>query len=336
LKTIRVFLGVAISALFLFLIFRAVDVAQVWSSLKTAEFAWIPLAVGIYFCAVWLRTTRWTMLMKPVKKCATRTLFPIYIISYMANNVLPLRIGDIYRAYIVGKKERVSKSASLVTIGVERIFDGLTMLLLLFLSFIFYPVSDKNVKLAIQAGALIFLTAIVVCYIIVLNRKWAFWFFHKILPLTPEKFHHRMDEIFGNFFKGLDALKGAKDILRVIGLSLATWLVEAASYLVVLWSFGFSGQYYVAVSAMALVNLMIIVPAAPGYFGPFEAACIIILGKTGYGNVTHFTDEIATAYALVLHVVVQWIPSTFLGLYYMWREHISFKEIQTDSSHVEQ
>ncbi len=330
-KSIRFLIGIIISAGLLYLILDRVDVGKVWIAMKGVDLIWLIPAILIYFLAIWVRTTRWALLMKPIKKCTTRRFFPIYIISYMANNILPLRIGDFYRAYIVGKKEGVSKGASLVTIGVERIFDGLTMLVLLFISVMFYPVSDPRVKLAIQIGSVIFLTALFICYLVVLNKNWAQWIFDRILVFAPERSHPKLTDIFENFFKGLDSLRGAKDILLVAGLSLFTWLLEAASYMVVLWAFGFWGGFHVAVSTMALVNLMIIVPAAPGYFGPFEIACIIILGKSGYGSVTHFTDSIAAAYALILHVVVQWLPTTLMGLYYMWREHLSFKEIKDDS-----
>jgi glycosyltransferase 2 family protein len=258
-------------------------------------------------------------------------LFPIYVISYMANNVLPLRIGDIYRAYIAGKKFRVSKTASLVTIGVERIFDGLTMLLMLAMAFLFYPVTDERVKQAIHIGSIVFLTAIVISYIVMLNQKLSEGLFKKTLPILPEKYHPKLNKIFHGFFEGLASLKGFSAIAGVIILSIATWLIEAGSYYCVLISFGFTGHLHVAVATMAMVNLMIIVPSAPGYFGPFELACVVILGKTGYGNLTQFTEEIAAAYALVLHVIVQWIPSTLLGLLYMWKEHINFHEINDDT-----
>lgn len=214
----------------------------------------------------------------------------------------------------------------------ERIFDGLTMLILLFLSVMFFPIKHEAVRQAVQIGSILFLGAIVACYVLVLRRAWAEWVFKRVLKFVPDKHHSRFTQVFDNFFQGLDSLKGASDILMVVGLSLATWLIEAASYYLVLCAFGFFGPFHVAVAAMALVNLMIIVPAAPGYFGPFELACFIILGDRGYGDLTGFSHDVAAAYALVLHVVVQWIPSTLLGLIYMWTEHISFKEIETEDS----
>jgi glycosyltransferase 2 family protein len=327
-RAIRILFGLAISALFIWLIYTRIEVDKVTEAIRAVQVWWLIPAIVIYILGVWVRTARWSVLMNCVKKCSTNRLFPIYMISYMANNILPLRMGDIYRAYFVGRKESISKGATLVTIGVERIFDGLTMLLLLAGSLLFYPVNNPEVKLAIQIGSIVFLGSIIICYLVVLNRSWSDWIFSKFLALAPEKYHSRLHDIFDNLFHGLDSLKGKRELAGIVVLSLLTWLVEAVSYMVTLWAFGFFGGFHVSVSTMALVNLMIIVPAGPGYFGPFEAACIIMLGASGYGNVTHFTKEISTAYALILHIVVQWIPSTFLGLFYMWKEHVGFKQVE--------
>jgi len=330
-KLLRIGVGLIISVLFLWLVFRQIDIGEVWRALQDLDIIWVVPAIFVYFAGVWVRTTRWCVLMRPVKRSSTSRFFPIYIISYMANNILPMRIGDLYRAYIVGKKEKVSKGASLVTIAVERIFDGLTMLLLLLVSVMLFPIKHEAVRQAVQIGSVLFLSAIVGCYILLLRRVWAERLIEWILKIRwLGNYHDRIKDVFDNLFKGLDSLRGVSDILMVTGLSLATWLIEAASYYLVLNAFGFFGPFHVAVATMALVNLMIIVPAAPGYFGPFELACFIILGNKGYGQLTGFTEDIAAAYALVLHVIVQWIPSTLLGLIYMWTEHVSFREIETE------
>ncbi|MCD4655399.1 flippase-like domain-containing protein [bacterium] len=329
---LKIFIGLLISVVFLWLVFRQIHLAEVWEAMQNLKIVWLLPAILVYFAGVWVRTTRWCILMRPVKKSTTSRFFPIYVISYMANNILPMRIGDIYRAYIVGKKEKVSKSASLVTIGVERIFDGLTMLALLSVAIMLFPIKHETVRQAVQIGSVLFLGAILICYVVLLKKQWSEWLFKKFLSLVPDKFHSRLRSLFDDIHQGLDALKGGYETALVAALSLITWLIEALSYHLVFIAFGFNGPFHIAIATMALVNLMIIVPAAPGYFGPFELACVIILGKRGYGEITGFSQNVAAAYALVLHVVVQWIPSTLLGLIYMWSEHISFKEIEEDYS----
>ncbi len=331
-KQIRIAIGLLISAGLLFLVFRGIDFDEVWAAMRGIEPAWLMLAIVVYFVGIVVRTTRWGLLMRSVKPCSTWRLFPIYIISYMANNVLPLRIGDLYRAYIVGKKEHVSKSATLVTIVVERIFDGLTMLLLLSIAVMLYPVSNPAIQKTLDIGSAIFIGAILICYLFLFNQNLAQKAFNVIVVWFPSRLRPRLTEMFNNLFIGLGTLKGIGIMFNILMLSILTWLVEALSYHIVLISFGFSGNFVVAVSAMALVNLFIIAPAGPGYFGPFEFACVAILGSRGYGAMTSFSQETATAFALILHVVVQWIPSTLLGMVFMWREHISFREIHDENA----
>lgn len=333
-KKIRVIAGLLISLVLLGLIFRKIDLDAVLHAMSNLNLIWLPVAIIVYFAGIWVRTARWRLLMSPVKICTTQALFPIYIISYMANNILPLRIGDLYRAYIIGRKEAVSKSASLVTVAVERIFDGLTMLLLLAVAFMFYPVEDLVVRQAIRIGSVVFIGAIAACYIIIINKNLAHRLFTMIVLRFPVKHQDRLNEVFDNLFKGLDSLKGFRMIAWIITASFLTWLIEASSYYITLIAFGFWGEFHVAIATMAMVNLLIIVPSAPGYFGPFEMACVIILGKTGYGDVTGFSTEMAAAFALVLHVAVQWIPSTLLGMLYMWKEHLTFKEINNDQNQI--
>ncbi len=330
-KTIRILAGFIISGVLLFVVFRHIDIQKVFSEIKTIQSWYLLPAILVYFFGVWVRTMRWRILMRPLTHTTTAKLYPIYMISYMANNILPLRIGDIYRAYIAGHKEKVSKSATLVTIGVERIFDGLTMLLLLFVSVMYFPVQDEFVGNAVNIGSIAFLGAIIFCYVLVFRKSWAEWLFNKILVWTKSAGNEKIKEIFQNLLTGLNSLRSATDTLLVILLSLSTWLIEAYSYYLVLNAFGFYGTFIVAIATMALVNLMIVVPSAPGYFGPFEMACFIILGRSGYGELIGFTDHMAAAYALIVHVVVQWLPSNILGMIFMWKEHIKFKDINSSN-----
>ncbi|MBN1551701.1 flippase-like domain-containing protein [bacterium] len=338
-KWLRYVLGILISIALLGYILYKVDLGILIDEISKINYYWLPLAVLVYLGGIWVRTTRWAVLMRPVKSYKTAQLYPIYIINYMANNILPFRVGDLYRAYFIGKKDGISKGATLVTVVIERIFDGLTMLVFLAVSLWFFPMSNPQIGIvsdpetsftvekAIRIGSYIFLGAILACYVVVLRKSWMVWIFEKLLPLVPIRLHERLREIFGNFYKGLDSLRGIREIILVILLSLATWLIEAFSYVIILWAFKFYGSYYVAISTLAMVNLAIIAIPSTGGFGPFESA-IIWMTASFYRSVTNFTREVATAYALIVHFIGQWIPTTLLGVFYMWKERLSFKEVQ--------
>ena len=127
-------LGIAVSAVFLLWALQGLDLKQVWKDLQHGNYLWLIPSVAVYFLAVLVRTWRWDYLLRPLKRISIRRLFPVVVIGYMGNNIFPFRIGELLRAYVLKRNEEVSISSSLATIVVERIFDGLTMLLFVFVA----------------------------------------------------------------------------------------------------------------------------------------------------------------------------------------------------------
>jgi uncharacterized protein (TIRG00374 family) len=103
-----------------------------WQAVIHANYWWIIPGVAVYFVAVWARAWRWHYLLRPIKLIRTRVMFPITCIGYMGNNIYPARAGEVLRAVVLKRREGVPISASLATIIVERIFDGVVMLAFVF------------------------------------------------------------------------------------------------------------------------------------------------------------------------------------------------------------
>src|SRR5258708_5667482 len=126
--------SIAVSVFFLYIGLQGMNLAEVWNQITHANFWWLIPGVLVYFLAVWGRTWRWHYLLRPLKEVPLRKLFPIVVIGYMGNNVYPFRAGEVIRAYVLRRNEGVKITASLATIIVERIFDGLVMLIFVFLA----------------------------------------------------------------------------------------------------------------------------------------------------------------------------------------------------------
>jgi len=217
----------------------------------------------------------------------------------------------------------VSKAAALTTVAVERVFDGLTMLLFLVITSFFFPF-PAQIQQALRIGGFVFLGVLALCYIMLWQQKLAQHIISSLLSFLPPGLQNKLQTLVESIFTGMSVLRGAKDMVAVNGLSIVTWVMEAVMYHFVLLAFDIPQPFYVSLTLLAVVNLFIIVPGPPGYFGPFEFACKIVLTVSSIG----VSEQRAIAYALILHVVGQWLPSTLLGLYYMWREHISFHEVE--------
>ncbi|MGN6675794.1 MAG: lysylphosphatidylglycerol synthase transmembrane domain-containing protein, partial [Thermomicrobiales bacterium] len=155
LKGWRLWLGLVISLGFLYLALRGQDLGQVRRALAAADYRYLLPAIVIYFAGVWVRALRWRHLLAPVRPLTARALFPVVVIGYMANDILPWRLGEFVRAYALREREHVPASASLATIAVERIFDGLAMLCFLLVASVFIPLDARLRRIALVA-ALIF------------------------------------------------------------------------------------------------------------------------------------------------------------------------------------
>ncbi|MFN8417624.1 MAG: lysylphosphatidylglycerol synthase transmembrane domain-containing protein [Anaerolineae bacterium] len=165
-RTIILIVSIAISVLFLYIGLRNAHLDEVWEQIRSANFLWIIPGVLIYFAAVWGRTWRWHYLLRPLKPVGLGKLFPIVVIGYMGNNVYPFRAGEVIRAYVLRRNEGVKITASLATIVVERIFDGLVMLLFVFIALPFAGFDDPLLRTTVTVGTVIFLGALLVFFVL--------------------------------------------------------------------------------------------------------------------------------------------------------------------------
>ena len=319
LKKWQLWLGLVISAVCLYLVLRRMHLDQVWLALRTARYWWIIPGVAVYFFAVWARTWRWHYLLRPILPIPLTRLFPVVCIGYMGNNVYPARAGEVIRAYVLKRNEAVSISASLATIVVERIFDGVVMLLFVFFSLPLVPMQNWLRQVVIFAS-LLFFGALAIFFVIAASpqRSQAVynWLIERLLPV---RFREQARGLLDRFMEGLHCLRSSKDVLMIFVTSLVIWLAETVKYWFVMHGFGFSVPFYVLMLMNGVVNLATTIPSSPGYVGTFDAPGIAVLAAYGVNY------EVATAYTLVLHAAL-WFPITALGGYYMWRESVSWAE----------
>ncbi|MBC8262620.1 MAG: flippase-like domain-containing protein [Anaerolineales bacterium] len=319
LKRWQFWLGLIISAIFLYIILSHMELAQVWLALKTARYWWIVPGVAVYFFGVWARTWRWHYLLRPMLPVPLARLFPVVCIGYMGNNVYPARAGEVIRAYVLKKNEGVSISASLATIVVERIFDGVIMLLFVFFSLPFVPM-QQWLKQVVVFASLLFFGALAIFFVMAISPQRSQVVYNWLIKrLLPGRFHEQARGLLDRFMEGLQCLRSGRDVLMIFVTSLVIWLAETVTYWFVMHAFDFSVSFYVLMLMNGVVNLATTIPSSPGYVGTFDATGIAVLATYGVNY------EVATAYTLILHAAL-WFPITALGAYYMWRESVSWAE----------
>jgi glycosyltransferase 2 family protein len=325
-KKWQVWLGVLISALFIWLAVRGLKLDEFWKAVQAANYWWLLPGIGVYFVGVWVRAWRWHYLLGPIKKIPTQTMFPITTIGYMGNNIYPARAGEVLRAVILKRREGVSVSASLATIIVERIFDGVVML-----AFVFLNLTELarltgssgfvgNIQQVAVIGTGVFLGALIVFLIAAMfpqaTMKVALWL---LTRFTPQRLHARLIGITSKFLDGLASLRSPSNVLMVFFTSVIIWLFETGKYWFVMHAFDFNVSFFALMLMNGIVNLATTIPSAPGYIGTFDAPGIAVLTAFGVDQAT------AAGYTLTLHVAL-WLPITLLGAYYLAQEGIRWSD----------
>ncbi|MBP7686917.1 MAG: flippase-like domain-containing protein [Thermoflexales bacterium] len=325
-KRWQFWLGVMISVAFVALALPGLKLEEVWSDLRAANYLWLLPGVAVYFIGVGVRTWRWHYLLKPLKEVSVRRLFPVVVIGYMGNNVYPARAGELLRAYVLKRNEGVSVSASLATVIVERIFDGLVMLLFVFVALPTAPFLSESLRATVIIGSLAFFGALIVFLIMAARPVFAARLYNPLIDrLVPARFREPLRGFIDRFMTGLAALRDLRHIVMVFFTSILIWLLETVKYWFVMHAFNFEVSFFTLMLMNGVVNLATTLPAAPGYIGTFDTPGIAVLVAFGVAA------ALATAYTLVLHAAL-WLPITLLGFYYMARESIRWSDFAKAAS----
>jgi uncharacterized protein (TIRG00374 family) len=321
-KRWQIWLGVGVSAFFLWLALRGLDLGQFWDKLQGASYGWLIPAVLVYFGAVWARTWRWHYMLRALKPLPLRRLFPTVTISYMGNNVYPARAGEVLRAYVLKRDEDVSMSASLATILVERIFDGLVMLLFVFLTLPTVPDLQPGLHRLVVLASLAFFGALLAFLALASAPTTARRLYSGLINrFVPAHFRTQLLALADRFMDGLVGLRRGRDLAMIFVTSTVVWLLETVKYWFVMHAFPFEVSFFALMLMNGLANLALTIPAAPGGVGPFDWAGIETLAAFGVDR------TLASAYTLVLHVAL-WFPITALGAYFFLRKGLKWREIQ--------
>ncbi len=311
----KLWLGLGGTALFLSLFFWRTDLPEFADALAQANYWWVVPAIAIWFASAAVRSLRWHYLLRPLASLSATTLYPIVIIGYMANNLLPLRTGELVRAYVLGERHKVSKMSTLGTIAVERVFDGVVLVGFLVLAGAVLGLSSELRGLAI--GMTLAFAVLLVIFIYVASSpdrasQWA----DRLIGLLPGALRRRAQSLIESFLIGLQCLQSPYVVSLVLVTSVGAWLLEALMYYLVGLSFDIGEGFAAYLMVAAAANLAITLPSASGGIGPFELLAKETLTFLGVGS------AVAGAYAVALHGLLL-LPVIVAGLFFLWAINLS-------------
>ena len=323
--------GILISLVLLWVLFRDIKFDELIGTLKGANYWWLIPNVAFIVLTMYQRAWRWHFMVAPIKKVPFSKLLAATCIGFMANNVLPLRLGEFVRAYSLASQDRgITKSASLATIFVERmVFDLVALLLIFGVIFWFSPNLrghvDDNIIVGVYTAILIALIGIILVLVLALKPDRVGEIFTKYLFFLPERAKEPIKNIIIKFSRGLEFVTDLKMVSAVSLHTILIWMLMGLSNLFVFAVFGFDIPVAAAFVVLVVVSISILIPSSPGFVGVYHYGAALSL--VAYG----VSKEDALSCALVLHAT-QYIVVTAMGFYFLKKEHLSLKKLQQEAS----
>lgn len=316
----KTLITILISGIFLTLAVWNFDIEEFLETIAGLNPIYFLPALAFYLSSFFFRTLRWKVMLSPVKDIRRRSLFSYIVMGYMANNLLPARLGEFVRAYVTGKRENMSRSSAFASIVLERLFDGLTIIMILILLMLTNEMNRPWLNYMAWAGALIFLSGLAFLFALAYQHERVLALTARLVAYLPDRIEQKIMHILRRFVTGLKLLHAPVDFFVSISISFLVWGCEVMVYYVYLLAFGIDVPFTAPLLALVVVNLSSLIPSSPGFIGVFQYACIKSLAVFGIGATTALTWSVA------VHST-QIIPITILGLFLMARMGFSMGEI---------
>jgi uncharacterized protein (TIRG00374 family) len=288
--------GLFIGVVFGYLAVRDVKWADTWHALQDTQYAWLAPALALLALAFVIRVVRWQSLFpaaeRPAFGPAARALFA----GYLGNNLLPLRAGEAVRIVALRRLSPVSMTTVTATILVERAYDVLSLIVLLFVVAPWLP-HISWLRTAGVLGLALVLVMALVCVLVARSKGRILDLI--VIPLRKLPFLPReaLDRAPGDLHTGLAGLLRMRLALIGFGWTTLSWLVLGVGYWLAMEAFGLGAPFLSGLLVVIAIGLAMILPSSPAALGVFEGATVVVLGVYDVG------ESDALAYALVLHLL---------------------------------
>jgi len=325
-KSPRFWIGIIISLVCLYFAFQGIQFDKVMEALRDFNYLWLIPASIVFLVSYVARVFRWQLLFVP-QRVRTNGVFHALNIGYFLSNILPARLGDLVRAYLIGQMENVSKARALSTVVVERLSDGLAVVVLLAITALFVPnIPDvaKQGALGVAAGGI---AGIVFLLALSFQKERGLRLLRRLTGWIPFAQNPRLWGILDSLIDGFAILRSPRPLIGVGLWALIAWITGGIMWWVVMIGMNLQTDgsllpLQAAFLAMTITSLAVIVPSSPGYIGVFHFGVQVTL-NTVFG----VDKSAALSYAFIIHAFT-YVWLIVLGIYSMWHEGLTYQRLQ--------
>jgi uncharacterized protein (TIRG00374 family) len=311
-------LTVALLAVF----FRSIDLREAWRAMLAADPWWIAAGLAVTVQTYVVRAWRWQSLLQPLGRVPFRTAFRTTVVGFAASFLLPARVGEVLRPYLLAKRERLDATAAFATVIVERLLDLCTVLALFSLALLTAGVDvGRQTRMAGVAAAGVSVVGLAASFVLAGHPerlgRWA----ARLARHLPPQAAQTVGRVVQQFAEGLKIMRSPGHLAVAACWSVPLWLSLALGIACTTWAFGMTISF---VGSFLVVGYLAVGVAAPtpGAAGGFHGMYLLAL--------TQFfraPADTAGAAAIVLHLI-SFVPVTLLGLFFMWRDGLSLASLQ--------
>lgn len=321
-RRIAAAIGLLTGGLFLWLALRHVDLGSVASSLRDAN-KWLAipflLSLALFY---WLKAVRWAHLLRPTRVIAAGDLVPAMMIGFAGNNVLPIRLGELLRIYALSREQDLAKSTILGTVVLERVFDLLSMLVLIAAAMFATDTDSTEFEAARTFMLVAAFLAVTMTYLIVAAPSPLVRIVNPLFGWVPPRIRDNVQTKLSLLRLGFAVLtRSPGHVLFKISLnSLVQWALLAFCIYLAITAFDVDASLPIAVLILGLVVAGISLPGAPGFVGTVEYCFVLGLGLVGVGA------NLALSIGIYYHALT-FMSVTLSGAFFLRRLNTSFRKI---------
>jgi hypothetical protein len=317
-KKLKMILGFLISALFLYLAFRRIDLTETLGIIFSMNIYLVLLSFAIGIVGLIVRSKRWKIFIgheEKTKDIPVKSFFEATCVGQMMNNILPFRMGDFGQAVFLAVRKDLSKSVVFSTVIMERLVDIFPPLVILFVGsfFVLLPKDIGKARVFITMGIVI---AVIAAILIFQSKLMSF--LRNIIP--KNKFGEQLHKFIEHFYQAAGFVKDRNKLFWVVGFTALLWSLYALSAYLLMLSVNLNKGFFSGFLVLGITAISVAIPSSPGYVGTWEFFCILAL------SIFKVKKSMALSFAILYHLMA-WLPTTVIGAYVLMKSGISFAKL---------
>jgi uncharacterized membrane protein YbhN (UPF0104 family) len=345
-KKIQIIAGLLLGAFLVWFLFRETDWAKVYELVLASDWRWLVAAFAAVMVSFGTRSQRWAYIVRAAKPVPFRTLFNATQIGFLGNYTLPARAGELIRALVLSRRERIPFTKCVAFVALDRVTDLFGLLAVMVVTIVAFrpehavvlppgmelpdwarPLLEPD-KLRVAAEVTGGVIALIVGALVVLylNQPLALRVCGGIVGLVSKRLAARANEMLSHFAEGLHVFRSARDIALALLWSSFTWGLALVCFEAVFAAFHLDAPWYASSMVLAVMSVAISLPGAPGFIGQYHVGIMLPL----FIMLPGLSLETASAVAILAHLI-NLAGVVIAGVYSLHSEHIGLLELQHES-----